>query len=50
MSIAGGEDLKTMKMYCRKAGIDIMGITDKLNLHDHNQRQADILKFKDYID
>jgi integrase len=34
MVMGGWNDLKTMMIYMRKAGIDIRGITDVLNLHD----------------
>lgn len=40
MSMGGWKDLKTMQFYIRKAGVNILGITDSLRLHDpviHNK-------------
>jgi hypothetical protein len=34
MSMGGWKDLKTMQFYIRKAGVDISGISDGLNLHN----------------
>tara|TARA_B100001971_G_scaffold84647_1_gene78039 strand:+ start:156983 stop:157102 length:120 start_codon:yes stop_codon:yes gene_type:complete len=31
-STSGWKDLKTMQRYIRKAGVDIRGVTDDLNL------------------
>lgn len=43
MSAGGWKDLKTMMIYCRKAGIDIKGITDGLVLHDHAKPQGRLI-------
>jgi hypothetical protein len=40
MSMGGWKDMKTTMVYIRKAGIDIKGITDRLNLHDPVQTTA----------
>ncbi|MFZ4404632.1 MAG: hypothetical protein ACOYOK_11070 [Pseudobdellovibrionaceae bacterium] len=34
MKMGGWNDLKTMMIYIRKAGIDIKGITDNFDLHN----------------
>ena len=34
MKMAGWNDLKTMQYYVSKAGVDIKGITENLNLHN----------------
>ena len=46
MVMGGWTDIKTMKYYIRKAGVDIKGMTDGLNLHDPQYRNAKVLKFK----
>jgi hypothetical protein len=43
--LLGWKDLKTMMIYMRKAGIDIKGITDKLDLHNPRFETARILDF-----
>ena len=39
MIMGGWKDLKTMQIYVRKAGVDIAGATDCLNLHDPLAKQ-----------
>lgn len=34
MTMGGWKDLKTMQYYVRKAGVDLVGTTDKLDLHN----------------
>lgn len=38
----GWSDLKTMQIYVRKAGVDIKGSTDNLELHDLNMNNNKI--------
>ncbi|MGE0525674.1 MAG: tyrosine-type recombinase/integrase [Bdellovibrionales bacterium] len=45
MSMGGWTQLKTMQIYIRKAGVDIKGITDELDLHNPCQRVAGVLDF-----
>jgi len=45
MTMGGWKDMKTMMIYIRKAGIDIKGITDRLNLHDPSQTTAHVIGF-----
>lgn len=45
MVMGGWKDMKTMMIYTRKAGIDIRGITDCLNLHDPSREQGQVLEF-----
>jgi integrase len=42
MKMAGWADIKTMQIYIRKAGVDIKGITNKLDLHEHEYQSAQI--------
>ena len=44
------KDMKTMMIYIRTAGIDIRGITDRLNLHDPHQVMAKVLGFPGVLD
>lgn len=44
MSMGGWRDLKTMQRYIRKAGVDISGISDGLNLHNPSD-DSNIIKF-----
>ena len=44
MSMGGWKDLKTMQFYIRKAGVDTLGISDALSLHDPNKDQV-VLEF-----
>lgn len=46
MVMGGWNDIKTMMIYMRKAGIDIRGITDVLNLHNPEKVSARILDFR----
>ena len=46
MMMGGWKDLKTMQIYVRKAGVEIKGATDCLDLHSTSPKQeAQILKF-----
>lgn len=47
MYMGGWKDLKTMMIYMRKAGIEIQGITDCLELHNPSQNGAEVLQFGD---
>lgn len=44
MIMGGWNDLKTMMVYMRKAGIDIRGITDCLRLHNPSREPASVLE------
>lgn len=46
MVMGGWRDLKTMMIYIRKAGIDIKGITDMLDLHNPSRQSAVVLDFQ----
>ena len=47
MMMGGWQDLKTMQIYVRKAGVDIKGATDCLDLHDNSVRQdAQVFRLK----
>jgi len=43
MFMGGWKDMKTMMIYMRKAGIEIRGITDNLNLHNHFQQNGTVI-------
>lgn len=45
MSMGGWKDLKTMQFYIRKAGINIRGITDALDLHNPSKEVGKVLNF-----
>ena len=45
MMMGGWKDMKTMMIYMRKAGINIKGMTDCLNLHDPHFSGAKVLNF-----
>ncbi len=45
MSMGGWKDLKTMMIYVRKAGINIRGITDDLQLHDPSHVNGQVIQF-----
>ena len=47
MIMGGWNDLKTMMIYMRKAGIDIRGITDCLSLHNPSRDTGKLLSFVD---
>ncbi len=42
MKMGGWKDIKTMGIYVRKAGVDIKGITNVLDLHEHDYQPAQI--------
>jgi len=44
--MGGCNDLKTMMIYMRKAGIDIRGITDVLTLHNPARETARIFSIE----
>lgn len=46
MKMGGWKDLKTMQIYMRKAGVDIKGITDHLEIHNPSRVGAEILKME----
>jgi integrase len=43
MLMGGWENMKTMQIYMRKAGVSIRGITDVLRLHDPVVREANVV-------
>lgn len=45
MKMGGWKDLKTMQIYMRKAGVDIKGITDRLEIHNPSRIGGEVLKF-----
>ena len=45
MIMGGWNDLKTMMIYMRKAGINIRGITDCLKLHNPSYETGKLLDF-----
>ena len=45
MMMGGWKEMKTMMIYMRKAGIDIKGITDDLNLHNPRREAGKVLGF-----
>ena len=45
MSMGGWKDMKTMMVYMGKAGVDIRGCSQKLNLHDPSHRGSKELEF-----
>ena len=46
MIMGGWKDLKTMQFYVRKAGVEIKGITDCLDLHNPSKSAATVLDFE----
>ena len=46
MKMGGWENIKTMMIYARKAGIDIKGITDGLDIHNPRIESAKVLSLK----
>lgn len=44
MIMGGWNDLKTMMVYMRKAGINIRGITDCLKLHNPSTEPAQVVE------
>jgi integrase len=45
MKMGGWKDMKTMMIYIRKAGVDIKGASDVLDLHDPNEKTGVLLQF-----
>ncbi|MFN7903948.1 MAG: tyrosine-type recombinase/integrase [Pseudobdellovibrionaceae bacterium] len=45
MSMGGWKSLKTMQIYIRKAGVNIKGITNSLDLHDPSEQESKVLSF-----
>ena len=45
MIMGGWKDMKTMMIYARKAGVDIRGVTDCLELHDPNRAAEQVISF-----
>tara|TARA_B100001248_G_scaffold165189_1_gene124904 strand:- start:170 stop:1270 length:1101 start_codon:yes stop_codon:yes gene_type:complete len=43
MKCGGWKDIKTMQIYVRKAGVDIKGITNGLDLHNPNANNAEVV-------
>lgn len=46
MSMGGWKSLKTMQIYIRKAGVNIKGISDVLELHNPSHNGAQVLELK----
>jgi integrase len=46
MKMGGWEDIKTMMIYTRKAGVDIRGVSDVLNLHDSGASYGSLLDLR----
>lgn len=46
MSMGGWKALKTMQIYIRKAGVDIKGITDALDLHNPVEIKGKVMDFR----
>ena len=46
LKLEGWRDVKTMMIYVRKAGVDLKGATDVLDLHDPITKSAAILPLK----
>lgn len=46
LKLGGWRDLKTAQIYLRKAGIDVRGATDVLDLHYPVNESAPVLAFK----
>jgi len=46
MKMGGWKDLKTMMFYVRKAGVDIKGSTDCLDLHNPSHKVGQVIEFK----
>ena len=47
MSMGGWKEMKTMMIYARKAGVEIKGITDCLNIHNPRVEAAKILDLQE---
>ena len=50
MSMGGWTQLKTMQIYIRKAGVNIKGITNGLDLHDHWKQPGQVLQMQNRSD
>lgn len=46
MKMGGWKDMKTMMIYLRMTGLDVVGATDSLNFHDNWNSYGQILDFK----
>ena len=46
MAVGGWKDLKTMQIYVRKAGINIKGTSDLLDLHSVSNKSAEVIPLK----
>jgi integrase len=46
MKVGGWKDMKTMMIYVRKAGVDIRGMSDVLNLHDPSLESAQVIRLE----
>ncbi len=46
MNMGGWEDAETMMLYARKAGVDVAGLTDSLQFHDHNQKLGAVIELR----
>jgi integrase len=46
MKMGGWKDMKTMMIYMRKAGVDIKGITDGLELHNPSRNAAAVISLQ----
>lgn len=46
MSMGGWKDLKTMQIYIRKAGVNIRGISDVLDLHNPSRQTAEVTSLR----
>jgi integrase len=46
LKLGGWSDIKTMMVYMRKAGVDVRGATNVLDLHDPVSQSAAILPLK----
>lgn len=45
MYAGGWKDLKTMMIYMRKAGVEIRGMMDQMDLHNPSRRGAEVINF-----
>ena len=46
MKAGGWKDLKTMMIYVRKAGVDIRGMMDRMDLHNPSKSVGTLLNFE----
>jgi integrase len=47
LKLGGWRDLKTAQIYLRKAGVDVRGSADALDLHNPGNQSAAVLSFTD---